>query len=156
MKDPDDAAFAAWGKQLHDLYQRAQHWASQPGTKSPADRQAVQWAFEQEALVLCHDPPPQTRQSVLANRIMRYLPELFRFVGDSGVPATNNAAERALRPLVVARKISGGTRSDQGTTTRMVLQSLIDSWTLRNEDPVANMLTLLRRQPAPYSKLAGV
>ena len=32
-------------------------------------------------------------------------------------PATNNAAERSVRPVVIQRKISGGTRSAQGTTT---------------------------------------
>jgi len=39
------------------------------------------------------------------------------------VPSTNNAAERSLRHLVVARKISGGARSPWGTATRMMLAS---------------------------------
>ena len=33
-------------------------------------------------------------------------------------------AERAIRPLVIARKISGGTRSERGSNTRMALHTL--------------------------------
>ena len=81
---------------------------------------------------------------MLCARIDRYQAELFTFVADPAVPPTNNAAERALRPLVVARKISGGTRSARGSATRMVLQSLVATWELRGLDPVAEFVALLR------------
>jgi Transposase IS66 family len=48
-----------------------------------------------------------------------FLPELFVFVAVPGVPVHNNLAERSMRPLVVARKISGGSRSPKGSATRM-------------------------------------
>ena len=38
---------------------------------------------------------------------------------------TNNAAERALRPAVVARKISGGSRSRNGAQAWAMLASLL-------------------------------
>jgi hypothetical protein len=38
-------------------------------------------------------------------------------VADPAVPPENNAAERSLRHLVTSRKISGGTRSPQGTNS---------------------------------------
>ena len=60
----------------------------------------------------------------LAQRLLRHQGELFTFVRRDDVPADNNAAERALRPLVVCRKISGGTRSPQGSRTCTVLTSL--------------------------------
>ncbi len=50
---------------------------------------------------------------VLAQRLLRHEAELFQFVRLPGGPADNNVAERGMRPLVVARKISeghGGTR----------------------------------------------
>jgi transposase len=47
--------------------------------------------------------------------------ELFVFVADPEVPPENNAAERSLRYVVTSRKISGGTRSEQGTYSRPVL-----------------------------------
>ena len=49
-------------------------------------------------------------QALLCRRIEKYLHALFTFVVDPVVPASNNAAERSLRHLVVSRKISGGTR----------------------------------------------
>lgn len=47
------------------------------------------------------------------------------------VPADNNdnnAAERAIRDLVVARKISGGSRAPRGSQTRMALGALAATW----------------------------
>ena len=41
--------------------------------------------------------------------------------------ALNNLAERSVRPLVIARKISGGTRSPNGSETLMVFFSLFGS-----------------------------
>jgi len=49
---------------------------------------------------------------------------LFEFVKNPHVDGTNNAAERALRPSVVARKISGGNRSMKGAKTYEVLLSV--------------------------------
>lgn len=72
------------------------------------------------------------------------------------MPPTNNAAERALRPLVVARKVSGGTRSKHGSRTRMVLQSLVATWDLRDLDPSAEFLTLLRAPRTPTPELGPV
>lgn len=49
---------------------------------------------------------------------------LFEFVKNPYVDGTNNAAERALRPSVVARKISGGNRTVKGAKTYEVLLSV--------------------------------
>jgi hypothetical protein len=58
--------------------------------------------------------------------------ELFVFVDNPAVPPENPPqadAERSLRHLVTSRKISGGTRSDQGTNSKPVL-SLVEGMTL--------------------------
>ena len=47
----------------------------------------------------------------LAKRLLRHQDELFQFVLVPGLVADNNLAERSIRPLVIMRKISGGTRS---------------------------------------------
>jgi len=52
---------------------------------------------------------------------------LFEFVKNPSVDGTNNVAERALRPSVVARKISGGNRSTKGARTYEVLLSVIQT-----------------------------
>ncbi len=58
---------------------------------------------------------------------------LFGFVTDATVEGTNNRAERALRPLVVARKISGGSRSWSGAKVTAVLASVIQTLRLRGQ-----------------------
>ena len=84
----------------------------------------------------------------LAKRIMRHQDELFQFVLVPNLPADNNLAERSLRPLVVIRKISGGSRSDEGTKTRHTLASLFSTWAARDQNPFLQCLNALRHPPA--------
>jgi transposase len=88
----------------------------------------------------------------LGKRLLRHEGELFEFVRQAEVEATNNRAERAIRPLAVARKISGGTRSGGGSTTRMRLQTLFTSWAAKGVDPLQACLEMLRaKTPLPSS-----
>lgn len=59
----------------------------------------------------------QTQCSRTANtcaNLIKLWPALWTFLHDPAVPPTNNAAEQALRTLVLKRKISGPTRSRRG------------------------------------------
>lgn len=49
---------------------------------------------------------------------------LFEFVRNPHVDGTNNTVERAIRPPVVARKISGGNRSTKGSKNYEILLSV--------------------------------
>ena len=75
--------------------------------KQEAARRKQQRAFEQELWRLgapyAHTSSPL---HTLCERVERFLPELFVFVAVPGVPAENNLAERSVRPLVIAHKIS--------------------------------------------------
>ncbi len=55
----------------------------------------------------------------------RHRGELTAFLWERELDGTNNAAERALRPAVVARKISGGSRSQNGADAWAKLASLM-------------------------------
>ena len=48
------------------------------------------------------------------SRSRRKRDDIFRYVLDRSVESTNNRAERAIRPIVTYRKVSGGSRSDRG------------------------------------------
>ena len=61
----------------------------------------------------------------LAGRMVKYAEELFTFVDHPEVEATNNLAERKIRPNVVIRKISGGNRSRKGADAHETLMSLV-------------------------------
>lgn len=50
-----------------------------------------------------------------------------------GVPLTNNLAERNIRPMVISRKISGGSRSTNGAETFAVNSSIVQTIKLRNQ-----------------------
>ena len=52
---------------------------------------------------------------------------LFEFVRNPEVDGTNNAAERALRPAVIARKVSGGSRSEKGAKNYEILMSAVQT-----------------------------
>ena len=79
---------------------------------------------------------PLAVQAKLCRRMERFIKELFVFVSDPAVPSDNNAAERSLRHLVTSRKISGGTRSGQGTDSKMTLASLFGTWRARGLNPL--------------------
>jgi len=87
-------------------------------------------------------------QRVLCERVERFLPELFVFVADPRVPSDNNAAERAIRPQVIARKVSGGTRTGEGSTTKGTLASVFGTWIARGLNPFSACLSLLTT-PSP-------
>ena len=61
----------------------------------------------------------------LCKRLSRHRPELTRFLWEQKLDGTNNAAERALRPAVVMRKITGGSRSVEGAKAWAKLASLM-------------------------------
>ena len=87
---------------------------------------------------------------VLCQRVERFLLELFTFIAEPLASADNNAAESSLRPPVVSRKISGGTRSGQGSETKSILASLFGTWRLRGQNPYHALHPILTNQnPAP-------
>lgn len=67
---------------------------------------------------------------------------------------TNNAAERSLRPLVIDRKVSGGTRSATGSTTRMTLYAICATARMQGKDPTLVCQQILLAPPDMPSPLA--
>jgi hypothetical protein len=80
----------------------------------------------------------------LTGRLRRYASELLTFLEDPRVDATNNRSERAIRPLVVARKISGGSRSFMGAKVHAQLMSLIQTCSQQGQDFFNLVLGALR------------
>jgi hypothetical protein len=59
---------------------------------------------------------------------------LYHWADDRDVPADNNLAERELRPLVIARKLSFGSQSDAGAKTREILMTVLHTMKKRTAD----------------------
>lgn len=70
--------------------------------------------------------------------------DLFRFVDNPQIKPTNNLAERGIRPAVVIRKISGGSRSDKGAETTCRLLSVLQTAKLQSRDYIGFMSIILQ------------
>ena len=138
---PDDAPLAKWADAALELYRRARAFTH----PQEASRRTAQLALERRLLALCQPflDDPSATPSRLCRRIERHIKELFVFVAEPEVPGDNNAAERSLRHLVISRKISGGTRSERGTDSKMTLASLFGTWRVQGLNPLTACRQLL-------------
>ena len=76
------------------------------------------------AHALLDSPCASVIDEKVRKRLWKQRDHLFTFLEEPDVPATNNLAERQLRPAVIARKISCGNKTDQGAAAWAVLASL--------------------------------
>lgn len=86
----------------------------------------------------------------LANRMIKHRDHLFTFLYHEGVDPTNNAAERALRPAVIARKLSAGNRSPTGSHTHSILASLAQTARQNGQDFVRAAKAILCHRDQNY------
>jgi transposase len=92
-------------------------------------------------------------QNPANQRLARHLdherPWMFTFLYCPGLDATNNTAERAIRGMVIARKVWGGNRTWQGARTQQILVSVLRTCWQQGKDAYTRMVSLLR---APQSQ----
>ncbi|WP_268243796.1 IS66 family transposase [Deinococcus knuensis] len=69
---------------------------------------------------------------------------LWRFLKDPDISLTNNTAERSLRTVVMARKVSQRSKNAVGAQTYMRIKSTVETARLRGQDPVAGLTGLMR------------
>lgn len=153
------------GQHHHTATSNPSRW--RPAGSDGSERVGARARFETALFERCRPglvPETTLAQRTFCQRIDRFLAEFFPFVLYSTVPADNNLAERSLRPLVVARKISGGTRSSTGSRVRLALASLFGTWQAQGgipSTPVTNCSLsphselLPRKRPIPMIGLPG-
>ena len=90
------------------------HRDRQSGQLSEAQQAAEKIWLRERLLQLIAFPVSHEKAVTLQKRILKHQHEWLVFLDDPRVPPTNNLAERALRPLVVLRKITFGHRSHAG------------------------------------------
>jgi hypothetical protein len=95
-------------------------------------QQALELKMEIKAVVHCpaEHPGIQRIQNIFREQATR----LYHWAKNPSIPADNNRAERELRPLVIARKISFGSQSEQGARTREILMSVLHTLRKRTND----------------------
>lgn len=95
-------------------------------------------------LCRCYRGDPGHPAHALAGWPHRHGDELFTFVRVPGVAATNNLAERTVRPQVTARKIRGGTRSAVGSSVRCDLATVFYTFKARGLNPLTACIAALQ------------
>ncbi len=83
----------------------------------------------------------------LAKLLRKHRQSLLRFLDHDEVDATNNLAEREVRPAVIARKLSAGNRTEAGAETHAVLASVFRTYRRQGRDILKSVVELLRRGP---------
>jgi len=76
--------------------------------------------------------------------LRKYWDELLTFLKRLDVPATNNHAEREIRPAVIMRKVIQGNRSDKGARTQTVLMTVFRTLKRRDQNPVDTLISALQ------------
>jgi transposase len=97
--------FAAWRAYQH------QHRDPQ---QLKADLEPIQTQLPQLLENAGRKSPRTRHHRRFANNLIKVWPALWTFAGHPGVQPTNNPAEGALRGPVIHRKLSHGTRSNDG------------------------------------------
>jgi transposase len=83
----------------------------------------------------------------LARGIRKCRGDLFLFITRRDVPATNNDCERALRPSVIFRKVTGGFRSKWGAQTYAAAASVIATGRLHGNSALHALQAALAGRP---------
>jgi transposase len=129
--DEDSARF---GKRLmRDLRRLIKEVAESDGASgvSPAAKRlikSIKWNCQ------CNQYEVEDKVRKLAREILNDWDAVIAFVNDPRLPPTNNDAERALRCAVIARRISFGTRTDEGSRFYAAGLSVIETCRKRGVD----------------------
>jgi hypothetical protein len=70
---------------------------------------------------------------------------LYQWCKSALIPAENNYAEREIRKIVIARKMSYGSQSREGAKTREIWTSVLQSLKKREENPREKIITTLNK-----------
>jgi transposase len=151
-KNPEDVGLAEWVERIGRIYKSAKKVARREWSESACVGIRLRFEEKLSEVIAPYLADTSSPGHVLAKRMERRMDELFTFIEYPGCPSENNAAERAIRPAVIARKVSGGTRSERGSRTRSILMSIFGTWTLLKRDPLAACVEMISSsvlQPNP-------
>jgi transposase len=94
-------------------------------------------ALKRRLLAAVNDPANHPAIQNLQDVFRRHADRMYHWARDATIPAENNLAERELRPLVVARKVSFGSQSQRGAATRETLMTVLHTLRKHAADPAA-------------------
>jgi transposase len=132
-RPPPDSDRARFHRDLHTLFLEM-GLALEEATTDEMARQQLCQEMRTNLLALAQQDWQDPDCQRLARRIEKHLQELLLWLRNPDVTPDNNEAERELRPAVITRKTSFGSRSRQGAHAFAVLLSLIRTWERQGDD----------------------
>jgi transposase len=138
-----------WARAMQTLFRAAIHLHHQRAQLPPDQFQHRVARLEQlcDWLLKRSLSPPEAVK--LQRRYLKHRQNLFVFLYRTDVPPTNNVSERALRPAVIHRKVTGGFRSEWGAKTYAALASVIDTAALKGVSAFAAIQPLMGTPALP-------
>ena len=133
-------------RQVKALLKAAQAFKKLMPELKPKQRLKMRQSLEKKATRLLMKSREDPVEESVANRLRKQRDHLFTFLDYDEVDATNNLAERQLRPAVIARKVSCGNRTERGAKTWEILASLAATCTQRG-DSFRELITSAARLP---------
>ena len=140
---PDQPEVAAFVQTLAPLLASAMALRGQGLSRRQFLRQAA--ALKRRILAVVNRSARHPAVQSLQEVFRRHADRMYHWARDPTIPAENNLAERELRPLVVARKVSFGSQSDRGAATRETLMTVLHTLRKRTADPAAAFRAFLNR-----------
>ena len=128
-----------WKLQLRDVIQT---WRDRPTLDAEAYAAKVA-QLRQGVDNLLEQSPAQPEEVRFRDRLRRRREHLLGCLENPAAEPTNNRAERALRPAVIARKLSCGNKTDRGRQAFEVLASLAATADQQARDFLADLTGLL-------------
>jgi transposase len=106
----------------------------------PVIDELLKWAIKHDGAVL-----PGSKMGRAISYMLKLWKGLTRFLDDPRIPLDNNAAERALRGVVVGRKNHYGSKSKRGTEVAAIFYTLFETAKLSGVDPRAYVILAVKR-----------
>lgn len=88
-----------------------------------------------------------------AAHLDKHRDQILNFLQVRGMPATNWAAEQAIRPAVVNRKVWGGNRTENGAVAQSRLMSVLRTCVQLGRDGIRFLCSTLRAPPSRPPRL---
>jgi transposase len=139
-----------WAGDLQTLFRTAIHLAKRREQLTVVGFQRRVRELEHQLEQLLNRRVTTPAAQPLLKRYRKHREHLFVFLHDPQVPWHNNACERALRPAVIHRKVTGGFRSQWGADAYAALATVIDTAKLRAQPVFETLVKLMGPQVLPY------
>lgn len=142
---------SVWAAQMQAIFSNTMRLAKRdPQENVPAEMFAAEWQdLERQLDALLAEVVPKGKARTLQRRYQTHRKHLFVCLARTDVAATNNCAERALRPAVIHRKVTNGFRAQWGADAYAALLSVTDTARVQGDSAFHAILNLLGPPAVP-------